>query len=94
VTAPAAPPPPATPFDAGNALLAEQPAQLATALVETPLGQRLATTVRTPSATVTVFLAGPDARAWAALLTKDSGAMSAAGLVVASGTALGGPVKP
>lgn len=92
MTIPAAPPP--APFDAGNPLLAEQPAQLVTALVQTPLGQRLATTIRTPSATVTVFLAGIDAKAWAARLTTDSAGMSEAGLVAASGTALGGPAKP
>lgn len=80
--------PPATPFDAGNALLAEQPAQLITAVVQAPAGQRLALTVRTPSATVTVFLAGKDAKAWAARLTQDSGAMSESGLVVAAGTTL------
>lgn len=76
---------PASPVDTGNALLAEQPAALVTALVQTPGGQRLALTVRTPSATVTVFLAGQDAKAWAARLTQDAGAMSAAGLVVANG---------
>jgi hypothetical protein len=82
-------PPPAAPFDAGNALLAEQPAQLVTAVVQTPAGQRLALTVRTPSATVTVFLPGPDAKAWAARLTTDAGSMSASGLVIAGGV-LGG----
>jgi hypothetical protein len=92
VTTPAAPPPPA-PFDAGNALLSEQPAQLVTAVVQAPAGQRLALTVRTPSATVTVFLAAQDARAWAARLTADSGAMSVAGLVVANGTTLDGAGK-
>ena len=57
MTTPAAPAPP-PPFDTGNTLLGEQPAQLVTAAVQTPAGQRLALTVRTPSATVTVFLAG------------------------------------
>lgn len=88
------PPPPPAPFNTSNALLAEQPAQLVTALVQTPVGQRLATTIRTPSGEITVFLAGQDAKAWAARLTQDSGAMSAAGLVAASGTALGAPAKP
>lgn len=80
-------PAPPTPFDAGNPLLGEQPAQLATALVQTPAGQRLALTVRTPSATLTVFLAGQDARAWASRLTADSGSMSVTGLVIANGAA-------
>jgi hypothetical protein len=84
VTTPAAPQPPA-PFDAGNALLSEQPAQLVTAVVQAPAGQRLALTIRTPSATVTVFLPGKDAKAWAARLTQDAGAMSASGLVIAGG---------
>lgn len=86
MTAPLTPqPPPATPFDTGNAILGEQPAQLVTALVQTPGGQRLATTIRTPSATVTVFLAGADAKTWAARLTKDADGMSVSGLVVANG---------
>jgi hypothetical protein len=85
VTAPQTPPPPAAPFDTANSLLGEQPAQLVTALVATPAGQRLALTVRTPSATVTVFLAGQDARAWAARLTRDADGMSVSGLVVANG---------
>ena len=74
------------PYDTGNQLLAEQPAQLHTALVDTPAGQRLAMTVRTTSATLTVFLQGPDAKTWAAQLTRESAAMSGAGLVVANGT--------
>jgi hypothetical protein len=92
VTTPVTPPP--TPFDTGNALLGEQPAQLGTALVQTPGGQRLALTVRTPSATVTVFLAAQDAKAWAARLTADSAAMSASGLVVAANGALGAVKQP
>lgn len=85
-----APPAPPAPFDTSNTLLGEQPAQLTTAIVTAPTGQqRLALTVRTPSATVTVFLAGQDARAWAARLTTDAGAMSVAGLVVANGTVPG-----
>ena len=82
------------PFDTGNTLLTEQPAQLITAVVQTPAGQRLALTVRTPSTTQTVFLSGQDARAWAARLTQDAGAMSVSGLVVANGTALGGVQRP
>lgn len=72
-------PPPA---DTGNQLLAEGPAQLTTALVATPSGQRLLLTIRTASATVTVFLQGPDAKKWAAQLSADASRMSGAGLVV------------
>jgi hypothetical protein len=78
-------PPP--PVDPGNQLLAETPAQLSTSLVDTPKGQRLAMTVRTPSATVTVFLDGADAKAWAGQLSGAAAGMSAAGLVAA------GPLK-
>lgn len=86
--------PPPAPFDTGNALLGEQPAQLVTGIVATPAGQRLALTVRTPSATVTVFLAGPDAKAWAARLTQDAGSMSVTGLVVAGGVIGGAGKQP
>ena len=75
-------PPPGRPvFDQGNPLLAEQPASLDLARIPTPLGERLALTVRTPSATVSVFLGGKDARTWAKLLTREAEGMSAAGLV-------------
>lgn len=86
-----APPQAPAPFDAANPLLGEQPAQMTTAIVQVPQGQRLALTVRTPSATVTVFLAGADAKNWAAQLTRDSAAMSGSGLVVASGMLGGAP---
>ena len=72
-------------WDLGNQLLAEGPAQLSTALVDTPLGQRLVMTVRTTSATVSVQLGGQDAKAWAAQMTRDSAAMSGSGLIVANG---------
>lgn len=77
-----APPPP---VDPGNQLLAETPAQLSTALLSTPKGQRMALTVRTASVTVTVLLAAADAKAWAAQLTATAASMSASGLVVAAG---------
>lgn len=74
-----------TPFDTGNMLLAQQPAQLLTTVIDTPAGQRLATTIRTPSTTLTVMLAGPDAKTWAAAFAKAADSMSAAGLIVANG---------
>jgi hypothetical protein len=92
MTVPPAPPAP-TPYDTGNPLLAEQPAQFGCALVDTPAGQRLALTTRTPSATLTVLLAGADARNWARQLSAAAEAMSVTGLVVAGG-APGSPVKP
>jgi hypothetical protein len=93
MTAPVGPPqPPPPPFDTGNLLLAEQPAQLTTAVIQTPGGQRLATTIRTPSATLTVFLAKKDADSWAAALATGAGGLSVAGLVVANGATLSGAV--
>ena len=77
------------PFDLGNHLLAETPSQLTTQVRDTPAGQRLILTVRTTSATVSVMLDGPDAKAWAAQVTRDSAAMSGSGLIVANGA-----VKP
>ena len=77
--------PDAPPVDQGNQLLAETPAILFTALVDTPQGQRLAMTIRTHSTTLTVLLQGADAKAWAAQLTRESAAMSSSGLVVANG---------
>ena len=74
---------PVPPFDPGNQLLAEVPSQISTTMLDTPAGQRLAITVRTTSATVTVLLGGADAKAWAAQLTAVAAGMSGAGLVVA-----------
>jgi len=71
------------PFDQGNGLLGETPAQMTTALIQTPAGQRMALTVRTPSTTVTVLLAGKDAQEWARALTKAADTMSSSGLIVA-----------
>jgi hypothetical protein len=79
------PSPAGTPFDTGNGLLAESPAMLTTAVVTTPMGQRLALTIRTPSTSLTVFLAGADGKKWAAQLTRDASGMSSAGLVVPNG---------
>jgi hypothetical protein len=53
-----------TPFDAGNRLLDEVPAELTTTIMNGPGGQRLAVTVRTPSTTVTVLLAKDWAERW------------------------------
>ena len=72
------------PVDAGNQLLAETPAQLAAALLETPGGQRLALTIRTASTTLTVLLGAADAKAWAASIGQAAGSMSSSGLIVAA----------
>ena len=60
-------------------------AQLVTAAMQTPAGQRLVLTIRTPSATVTVLLAGQDAKTWAAKLTETAEGMLSAGLIAANG---------
>ena len=80
-------PPPGVPppVDLGNGLLAETGAQLSTALVQTPAGQRMVLTVRTSSATLSVFLQGNDAKVWARQISALAGQMSGAGLVVANG---------
>jgi hypothetical protein len=65
------------PFDMGNRLVSEVPAELTTALVNTPGGQRMALTLRTTSATVTVFLTKDVGEVWrdqiAAALSSMSG---------------------
>jgi hypothetical protein len=75
---------PAPPFDPGNQLLGEQPAQCTTALIPTAVGQRLALTIRTPSATLTVFLGKDDAITWAGNLRNTAKQMSGSGLIVAA----------
>lgn len=78
-------PQPIPPVDPANQLLAETPAQLTTGLIDTPAGQRLALTIRTPSTTVTVLLQGADAKTWAAVLTREAATMSQTGLIIANG---------
>lgn len=64
------------PLDPANQLLAPGPSQLATGVVTTPEGQRMVLTVRTGSATVTVFLARDDALAWAENIRSTAVGMS------------------
>lgn len=73
--------------DTANKLLGFTPAILNTAIRDTPAGQLLAVTIRTASTTLTVFLQGADARAWAAQLTSDAAMMSGTGIVAASSLA-------
>jgi hypothetical protein len=79
---------PQQPFDTGNPLLAAGPAQMTTALMDTPGGQRLAVTIRTASTTLTVLLSQEDARTWGSNITATSKQMSAAGLIVAGAGAV------
>lgn len=71
------------PVDPCNQLLGETPAQLTTALIPTPAGQRLALTIRTASMTATVLLGAADAKTWGANITRTADQMSGSGLVVA-----------
>jgi hypothetical protein len=71
------------PVDAANALLSETPAQVTTALMQTPHGQRMALTIRTASTTLTVLLGGEDARNWGRHITSAADQMSVKGLIVA-----------
>ena len=77
-----APPPP---IDPGNSLLAETPAQITTALIPAPSGQRMALTIRTQTTTLTVLLTQADAKTWGEQITTGAAAMSGSGLIVASG---------
>jgi hypothetical protein len=78
-------PQPIPAVDPANQLLAEVPSQLTTAIVDTPLGQRLVLTIRTASTTVSVLLNGADAKTWSGQISRDAAMMSAAGLVVPNG---------
>jgi hypothetical protein len=73
-------------IDLGNGLLSEGPAQFTTAVVDTPRGQRLALTIRTPTTTLTILLIGRDARAWSEQFSRDAKLLSGSGLIVAGGT--------
>lgn len=62
--------------DTGNQLLSDGPAQLTTAIMDTPAGQRLALTLRTGSTTVTVFLVKDDVGTWRDQLASEHGKMN------------------
>lgn len=64
------------PVDPGNTLLSIVPASLTASLQPTPVGQRLAATVRTVDTTLTVFLAPDEVDAWIEVLRKERGKMS------------------
>lgn len=76
------------PFDPGNRLLAETPAQLTTSHIPTTDGQRLGLTIRTPSTTITILLSKKDARTWAHTIKTTADQLSSSGLIVS------GPAVP
>jgi len=71
------------PFDMGNPYLSSVESELTTSLVNTPAGQQAAVTLRTTSATVTVFLEKATLKAWAAQLANTETAMT--GLILPHG---------
>lgn len=84
------PPPP--PIDLGNQLLAQTPTALATRPFPDPTkpGQQLlAVTIRTPSATLTVFLTRDEALSYARAIRTSAQAMS--GLILPTNGAAAGP---
>lgn len=84
-------------IDAGNELLAQVPARLDTGTIDVPGAGKLGVlTLRTTSATVTVFLGAEDLRSWGALLTSLAGqvggiAMAAPGDLAVLGDLLKAP---
>lgn len=58
------------PVDPGNNLLSIVPCALTASVQTTPMGQRLAATVRTVDTTLTVFLAKDEVDTWINVLTQ------------------------
>lgn len=84
-------PPQPPPFDPGNQLLAGGPAQLSVDEVMTPQGKLGVLTIRTTSATVSVFLSREDLATWAATIQRKADDMSGLLLVPAGAMPLGEP---
>jgi hypothetical protein len=79
--------------DVGNELTAPGPSQLVTSLVLIGGKQYQAVTIRTPSATLTVFLDKAEAQGWAAMIEGTAGRMTAAGLYVSNGQMPAPPMR-
>lgn len=67
-------------MDPGNNLLSIVDSNLTVSPQQTPVGQRLATTVRTVDTTLTLFLTKDEVDAWIALLQKGKAGMT--GLII------------
>jgi hypothetical protein len=78
--------------DAGNRFLGEYPAEMVTGKVQGPNGERLAMTIRSGPATVTVMLSRDAAMAWAAQL--EAGATTLSTLVMPAGPLPPFPLSP
>lgn len=70
-------------FDAGNQLLSIVPSQLTVSPAQTPAGQKLAATVRTVDATLSVFLDADEADNWINALKTGRAQMS--GIIIPGG---------
>lgn len=64
------------PADPGNMLLTEVPSELSATVIDTPAGQRLMVTVRTPSTTLTLFLQKQMGESWIKVLQDTTGRMT------------------
>lgn len=71
-------------FDAGQQQIAEVPAMLSVATVDTSAGQRLGLTLRIPNGTVSVLLDRKDAEKWRDDLARGIAAMH--GLIIPNGS--------
>lgn len=65
----------APPIDVGNQLLGGVPAQLTVSEQMTPSGKAAALTIRTPSTTLTVFLAREELADWAGTMQRTADQM-------------------
>lgn len=64
------------PMDPGNRYISEVPAELTCGVANTPGGQRLLLTVRTTSATLSVFLDKTTGEQWRDIIAKELSSMS------------------
>ncbi len=62
--------------DVGNTLLSIVPNDMTVSVQETPLGQRLATTIRTVDTTLTLFLTKDEIDAWIKVLNSGKAGMT------------------
>jgi hypothetical protein len=71
-------------FDQGNPFIGEYPAQLALDGINTPVGQRMAFTLRVGNGTLTAVIAKDDAEKWRDQVSAMIGRMN--GLIIPPGS--------
>lgn len=71
------------PFDPGNDMLSVVPCKLTASVQDTPVGQRMGTTIRTVDTTLTLFLARDEVDNWINVLTQVRAQMT--GLILPGG---------